>query len=182
MTKKNDAPDHYQIKFRNKGTMKWFFGVFYKPYSGDELKLWEKSRIVLIADAVLPFNHQCHYDNLVIVDIPLSDPKYNKKTGGFDPANDFEKYIVKEHEKAKAKAAKATGLQDKLFKVHVADGYACYVVTKENKKTVRVEWRGFAGGDRYTDRVLGWECTIDKERIADMIRQEESLKAMFGPK
>jgi len=172
-----DLPDHYQIKFRAKGKKgTWMYGIF-QTFGEDVKELW-KTRQVLIADAVLPETYQVPYNEIEIVDIPLGIPEYDKETGTFKPGDELDEYAQKEYKKAKEKAAKSKTLKDKLFKVGVADGYAMYIVIKENKKTVKVEWRGFAGGDRYTDSVLGWECTVDKDRIAQMVKREES--PLFG--
>jgi len=173
-------PDHYQVKFRVKGKRTWRYGIFSR-WGPDFEELWKKGQAG-IADAILPKSYLIKYDETEIVDIPHTPPDYDKETGTFIPTNEFTKYIDQEHEKAKIKALNSETLKNKMFKVGVADGYACYIVTKVNKKTVRVEWRGFAGGDRYTDQMMGWECTVDKSRVEQMVKREEGLKALFAKK
>ena len=180
MAKKSGTPDHYQIKFRKKGTEEWIYAIFYRPYSGDELEIWESSRTVIISDAILPRSYELKYDDLEIVDLPLCIPLYDKVKREIVPNGEFEEYIEQKHEEAKAKAAASTTMKDKLFRIGVGDGSACYVIVKENKKTVRVEWRGFAGADRYIDQMIGWKSTVNKEKIANMIDREEGLKKLFG--
>jgi len=125
--------------------------------------------LVVIDDAILPTSTLFKYKDLEIVDIPLGIPGWDKDKNCIIPGDEFSEYIDNEYKKAKNKANKSTTLKNKMFWIGVADGSACYIVVKENKKTVKVEWRGFANGDRYVDEVLGYECTVDKNRAKQMI-------------
>jgi hypothetical protein len=173
-------PDHYQVKYRHKGSKEnWKYGIFDR-FGAEAEGYWKRGQCI-IADAVLPLSTLYNYDELEIVDIELGMPSYDFKTNTFTPGDEYGEYVQKEYKKAKEKSKKAKGLANKLFSVGVADGKAYYVVVKENKKTCRVQWRGF-GLDRYTDAILGWECTVEKERIADRVKAEEGLAALFAGK
>jgi len=177
-----DMPNHYQIKYRRKGRGEnWKFGIFDRSTFDEEVvKLWKNGECV-IADAVLPRSTIYRYEDLEIIDIPLGLPSYDMKTQNIVPGDEYGEYVQREYNKAVHKSMRSEGLENKLFSVGVADGSAYYVVVRENKKTVRVQWRGFCP-DRYTDAVLGWECTVEKERIADMIRREEGMRELFAKK
>jgi len=174
-----DMPKHYQVKYRVKGSKKWKYGIF-QTWGNDVEKLWKVGRC-LVADAVLPINYQLSYDATEIVDIPFGTPGWDKENNCSIPGDEFAQYILDQFNKTKETSEKATGLKGKMFSINVADGYAYYVVVKENKKTVKVEWRGFCL-DRYTDQIMGWECTVDKSRIADIVRREEGFKALLAKK
>jgi hypothetical protein len=84
--------------------------------------------------------------------------------------DDFIAMIDAESEKAYAQNEKndfkvAVGT---VFSVGVGDGGAHYVITKVNKKTCKIEWRGY-GYDRYIDRFLGWGGTFPINRIDPLI-------------
>jgi len=170
-------PDYYQVKYRRKGSKIWKYGIF-DNYSMETEGYWEKGQCV-INDAILPTSTLYTYDNLEIEPISYGTPGWDEEKNCSTPGDEYSQYIEDQHEKAKEKSKKATGLEGKLFSVGVADGSAYYVVVRENKKTVRVEWRGFCP-DRYTDQILGWECTLDKERIAGMIQAEEGFAKLFA--
>jgi hypothetical protein len=89
--------------------------------------------------------------------------------------DEYHEYVDAELKKA---IAYSNSLPDgahngKLFSVGVADGQAWYVVTKVNKKSVKVEWRGFCP-DNYSDQVLGMGGTFPRDGI-------ESLCCCFKP-
>lgn len=163
----NEIPDLYQVKYRRNGSRKWRYGIVNR-YSDDALKEWNNRRLLLVEDAVLPIAEWVDFDNSEIVEISL-----------LSYPNEFDAYVEKELEKAQEKSDAATGLKDKMFAVGVADGSAYYVVTKENKKTVKIEWRGFCP-DRWTDHFFGYGGSFDKNRIASMIKRNEGLRELFS--
>jgi hypothetical protein len=164
------APDLYRIKYR-KGTGNWKYGICYTfSMDEEEQRAWDERRLLRVEDAILPVAEWVSYDHDNVTPIEFS----------FDPDNpdEYDAYVQKEFEKAEAKSAKATGLTGKLFSVGVADGCAYYVIVKENKKTVKVEWRGYLNGDRYTDTMMQWGGTVSKDRVEDIIRWQEGLRAL----
>ena len=171
-------PDHYRIKYRQKGTTgRWKYGLVYS--FGEEAEAnWKLGRIA-IEDAVKPKGYRFYYKDLEIVDIPYGSPEWDSEAGRMIPGDEFDAYVQKEYDKAKAKSKRAKGIVGKMLSVGVADGSAYYVVTKDHGRTVTVEWRGFCL-DRYTDSVLGWECTLDKRNIEDRIYSQEKLEELFA--
>ena len=167
----SDMPDHYQIKYRYKEQKRspWRYGIM-ERYNRDSKKLWKEGYVV-IQDAVLPNSYKVKYEDIEIVDIPLSPPG----------ENEFDNFVTAEFEKAKEKSKKAKTLKNKMFNVNVADGRAYYVVVRENKKTVYVEWRGFCP-DRWVDQLLGYEGAVDKNKVTDLIHRQEGLAALFSGK
>jgi len=61
-----------------------------------------------------------------------------------------------------------------MFSIGVADGSAWYVVTKVNKRTCDVEWRGFCP-DRWTDHHFGYGGQF---QVSEILRYVESAAAM----
>jgi hypothetical protein len=143
---------------------------------------------VFIDDAVLPFRVEVLDDDNV-VDIPHSltsktdFPVYDRDTGLLvSGGNDFDRFVSNAYTQAQA-ASKAAGkgvAVNKLFSIGVADGKAVYVVTKIRGDRVTVEWRGFGGGDRYTDHYFGYGKTVSKADVAKYIRGEEGMAAVFA--
>jgi len=173
-----DMPKHNQIKYRQKRSKgKWKYGLF-DHFGIESAKLWKNGKVI-IGNAVLPFSTVYQYEDLEIIDIAYVTPKWNKETNDFTLGDEFAEYINNEFIKARSKSKKAKGLVGKMFSVNVADGYADYIITKENKKTVKVEWRGFSL-DRYIDQMIGWEGLMDKDRAIKMVQTEES-RLSLGP-
>ena len=168
-------PDLYQVKWRKAGSRKWNFGIVDR-YGEEAEKAWASSHAILVDGAILPVANWVYYDKDEIVEIPLSS-EWDKKTQTMK--DEYSQHTHKEYVKAQEKSKKATGLTGKMFSMGVADGAAYYVVVKENKKTVKIEWRGFCP-DRYFDHFLGWGGTFQKDRIERMIRAEEGLSTLFA--
>ena len=167
-----DMPKHDQIKYRLRGSKgKWKFGLL-DHFGVEVAELWKDGKVA-IGDAVLPASYVYRYADLEIVDIAFSTGVWDKEKNDFTPGDEFAKHIDDEFQKAMDKSKKAKGLVGKMFSINVADGFAHYVITRENKKTVRVEWRGFCP-DRYTDQMIGWEGLVDKRQATRMVRREES--------
>jgi len=99
----------------------------------------------IVEDAILPVCRAV--PDTSITDIPFGD----------FGTSEYDKFIKAEYEKAQALDEKLpirTVAVGALFHIGVADGSAPYVVTKVNKKTCDVEWRGFCP-DRYYDHYFG---------------------------
>lgn len=162
MAKKNEIPDLYRAKFSYKHNPRAVrFGIV-EHYAEDAKKYWEDKKL-LVADAITGHLFLVQFDNpdLVVEDQPLKWGKNDPETRmpidtEYDRLiNDAYKEACKKH-KAAGKGVKV----GKLCSVGVADGCAMYVITKVNKKTCKVEWRAFGGGDNYVDRRWGYEATV----------------------
>ena len=143
-------------------------------YQDDAESLFKRDGLI-VSHALFPMILELPIDRVEAV------LKHNYQTGG--PFDAFEVYAYLDAEYRKATAHAATlpaGLvAGKLFSVGVADGYATYIVTKVNPKTVKIEWRGFCP-DRYTDRVLGWGGTFKRENIEHLVIADEKLAKVFA--
>lgn len=145
----------YYVKWKDaNGT---HYGVH--EYNQDDAK----PGMSLVSDAVLPTLWNVPTDSLEDI-----EANYDMDEDG-NFKDEFFQYVQREWVKADKRSKEATSLVGKLFGLGVADGLAWYVVTKENKKTARVEWRGFCP-DRWTDQVLGYGGTFEKDRIACLVR------------
>jgi hypothetical protein len=168
----SDMPDLYRIKWRRGGS-NWRYGIVYSSsFNEDEKKAWDEHKALWVEDAVIPKGDWVYYEKDEVVPIEF---------GSFDPEDpdEYEEYVQKEYIKAKEKSKRAKGLTGKMFTVGVADGYAHYVVVKENKKTAKVEWRGFCP-DRYSDAMMQWGGTFPKDRVEEQVRRCEGLAELFS--
>ena len=159
-------PDLYQIKWRRSGSRKWNYGIVDR-YRKEANAEWENRRMLLVEDAITPKSEWVSYDRDEVIPIKC------------DSGNEFDQYVKAEFQKAQETSKNATGLIGKMFYVGVADGSAHYVVVKENKKTLKIEWRGFCL-DRYIDAMMGYGGTFPKDRVERLIRGQEGLAAIFA--
>jgi hypothetical protein len=93
-------------------------------------------------------------------------------------------YIEEEFQKAqKLSASLGEGIhKGKMFSIGVADGMAHYVITKVNKKSCSVEWRGFCL-DGYTDHYFGYgRDRVPFEDVEHYVGWSDSLKKLFAKK
>jgi hypothetical protein len=100
----------------------------------------------VVDDAIRPVSHAV--PETALKDIPF----------GTFGESEYDKYIQAEYDKAIALDATLptrTVAVGALFHIGVADGSAPYVVTKVNKKTCDVEWRGYCA-DRWIDHYFGY--------------------------
>lgn len=120
---------------------------------GDGAKEALKEGKLLIADAVTPRLHVVRA--ACVEEIQTGDSKWTPDGISYTD-DDYGRY-VRDAEKAAREVSLKSGklAVGSLFAVGVADGHACYVVTKVNPKTAEIEWRGFYD-DRYVDRQFGW--------------------------
>lgn len=149
------------------------YGIYLErdSFNKDEYKGVSKGTAI-VSDAILPL--QWTAPEGIIVDLPC------------DFGGEYDKHVEAEYKKAQAKSDRLKGIAvGKLFSVGVADGCAVYIITKVNK-TCDVEWRGFGGGDRYTDHYFGWgRKGVDKadvQRYVGMADFWKSLKAKSDTK
>lgn len=172
--------DRYQVKFPWKGETR--FGIV--DSFGEEAETLAKQGKLLVEDAVLPQRYAVP-DDKSVVDVPDSMDRYEFDADGFVTNGDeYCMHVQEEYKKALAVSdALPEGVHvGKMFSIGVADGIACYVVTKVNKKTCVVEWRGFENLDRYRDHFFGWGRTVPIADAARYIGVEEGMKKLYAKK
>lgn len=84
------------------------------------------------------------------------------RTGELIGGNEAQIWLYNQFKAAQKRSdaiPKDTVAEGLLLALSVADGYAYYVVTKVNKRTCKIEWRGYCP-DRWFDRRYGYEATI----------------------
>lgn len=113
----------------------------------DDAKKYSEKGFYIVSDCILPQSFLVKKED--VVEVEMSD--WRKVDDWIE--GDYKKAL----ESCRRNDVLSAG---DVFSVGVGDGYACYIVTKVNKKTCRVEWRGWGGLDRWTDSILGWGCTI----------------------
>lgn len=159
--------NHYQVKFINQGELHYGTVDSYSP----EAKQAALENKILVEDAIYP--QYWTLEEKDISDVPI---------GRFDDDDEYWQYVKRFHDNAINVSNSRQGCKvGKLIKFQVADGYAYYVIARVNKKTVKLEWRGFSM-DRYVEPVLGFEGTMDKERLEQIIGFEDNLTSLFGGK
>lgn len=122
--------------------------------------------IAVVEDACMPYAHEVREADLVDI-----KPNY---------PSEMDTFIQEAYEKANAESCKIEGVvPGKLFRIGVADGYAYYVVTKVNKKTCTVEWRGFSG-DRWQDHHFGLGGKFPISDVARYVRFTDGMAKLFG--
>jgi len=103
----------------------------------------------------------------------------NKKNVHETSCDKHWKFVQTELHKASKAAPKHGVRPGALFSIPVADGKAFYVVTKVNKTTCSVEWRGY-GGDDYTDHWLGLGGKFPLNRIRERVEWQQGMDCLFG--
>ena len=151
----------YQVKFPWEGETR--FGIV----ESHDKELAKKGE-VLVEDAVKPERYAVPEADLT--DIPVS----------FKKGDEYCQYVEAEFEKAcKLSEGLPSGVHvGKMFKIPVADGYAWYIVTKVNKSTCKVEWRGFCL-DRWTDHHFGYGGMYRTADVARYVEREEAMASIF---
>jgi len=179
LSMKEQPNDLYQIKYRlKKGSegihfgdsktrdlTQWQYGVVV-TYSKEAEKAWKKNKSLIVEDAVTPQAYVLDPFHFEVVPIEIS----------WNPKSEYEKFVQDEFVKAAKKHNAAKRLVGKLITMGVADGCAYYIVTGETKRKATVEWRGFGGGDRYFDHMLGMGCKLDKTMVEPLIERKINLK------
>lgn len=69
-------------------------------------------------------------------------------------------------------------LLGRIIKFPYADGYAMYVVTKVNKKTVRIDWIDYMDG--WVDQRCGEQAMLDMDYAKQVIEGEDALRKIFA--
>jgi len=162
-------PNLYRVKWKSVKSGKYRYGIV-STFGEDVESQWNDNRNILIEDAITPTAKWVNYDKTEIVPLEFSYPIEN---------DEYDLYVEEQLVKAQDESNDVTGLVGKMFTVPVADGCSYYVVVKENKKTVKIEWRGFCL-DRYVDEFLGYGGTFDKDRIEPLINRQEAMAKLFA--
>jgi hypothetical protein len=76
-------------------------------------------------------------------------------------------------------AAKQGKLVGRVIQEQIADGYAYYVIIRENKKTVRIR-RATGLGDDWTIPYWGDEATIEKNYVLNQFQWKEDLAKIMA--
>ena len=94
---------------------------------------------------------------------------------------EYEAYLNEQSNIAmeKSNAIKGLGV-GKLMRFTVADGVVYYEVTKVNKASVNLEWRGYYNLDRYVDQVLGYSGKMPIARAEALVGSWDALRSIIG--
>jgi len=166
----------YQVKFNWKGKIR--FGLI--DELSKEAKKYAMQGKLLIADAITPERFLVKNDANV-VDIEMSMKGTMTPEGYYVGDDEYSKHIHEEMMKAfKLSESLPSGVHvGKMFTIGVADGHAYYVITKVNKSTCKIEWRGYCM-DRYTDHHFGWGGSFPLKDVARYIEREEKIHELFN--
>jgi len=174
-----EIPSCYRIKFWPKTNKKDVRFAKLERYHSEAEKHWAEGNL-LVSDAITGNLYLVPFAAIDFEDQPLGweerDPETYMSTD-----TEYDRYIndaYKEQAILSDKAGK--GLQvNKMFRTHVADGFANYVVTKVNKKTCKIEWRNF-GADEYYDQILGFGGSFPIDIIRGQVEREEAMRSLFS--
>jgi hypothetical protein len=178
MAKKSEIPDLDRIKYwfpNNKSHV--FFGDV-ERYS-DEAEAHAKKGQIIVADPITGDRLLLFLAEIEYKKQPFSWGEYDEETR-MPIDTEYDRYINDAYKKAikKSDAAGKGMVKDKLFTIPVADGSAWYVVTKVNKKSVKIEWRGFCP-DQWTDPTLGYGGSFPHNCIEQHCEWADVRKKMF---
>jgi len=176
---KTDMPDIGRIKYWSKLNKKDVRFGEVQRWNDDAEKYWKEGK-VLIEDPVTGQETLASLSDIEYEKMPYSwdeqDPDTYLPTG-----TEYDRYIndaLKEHRRKSDEAGEGL-VKDKMFTVPVADGCAYYVVTKVNKKTCNIEWRGFCL-DQWHDGTLGWGGSFPIHCIEHHCNWVDARKKMFA--
>lgn len=166
MTRLNTPiPDLYQVKWFQGS---WRYGIVDR-WSDASIQYYEDGQQVIVDDATTLDRYVLNVDCLTA--IPST----------WNPLDEYHTHI--ESERARAQALSDSlppGAQKgKLFRVPAGDGYAYYVITKVNKKTVDIEWRGYSA-DRWVDFRFGAGGRENRETIERLVAANAGLQQLFA--
>jgi hypothetical protein len=160
--------NHYQVKFMSPTEM--IYGTV-NSYPSEEEKKQIPQGCVIVEDAILPKSYYVPENKLI--DIPLHPYP-----------SEYDTWVDKQSMSAIEVSDKlGTGVKiGKLFHIGVADGRAYYIITKVNKKTCVVEWRGYYNMDRYIDHYFGWGRTAPIKDVEGYVGYNDCVRSIFGTK
>jgi len=139
----------YQVKWQSHTGGETLYGIYINPEWDKKAYKGLSKGMALVSDAILPTVHCVPEEDLV--DVPISLSLYR---------DEYQKYIDEAFKEAQKVSDKVGGkvAPGALFGIGVADGTAYYVVTRvwDRGRVCDVAWRGYGGGDRYTDHYFRW--------------------------
>jgi hypothetical protein len=158
-------PDLYQVKWFHGF---WQYGVVDR-WGEESVQYYENKQQVIVNDAITPAQHVVAVEALVPIDTT------------FNPLDEYAAFVEEQYQTAKGRSdGLPVGLHvGKMFRVPKGDGYAHYVVTKVNKKTVDIEWRGYCL-DRWVDDRFGYGGREKREDIEMFVRREDGARRLFS--
>lgn len=148
----------YRVKWTDANGVVHYGDVEYYGDTEAAQRRWDRG-LVRVNDAVLPVYNDIPHR--LVTEVPY----------GPIERDEYYRYIEDELEKAQ-RLSDSVGpgcAVGKLISVGVADGSAWYVITKVNKTTVKIEWRGFCP-DHWYDQVLGGGGSFPKRVIEPLCR------------
>jgi len=159
----------YQVKFTKNGITK--YGII-DDYSLQAKKAKENG-LSIVCDAITPEVYTVETKDLT--EIPLDSPIWNKELDTWIE-NEYDEFVTREFYKARDLSESLQKLDvGSLFSVPITDGCAWYVVTKLNKKTCQIEWRGFSL-DRWVDNVFGYGGTFPLDLVTRFVNRNNMCK------
>jgi len=69
-------------------------------------------------------------------------------------------------------------LLGRIMKFQHADSYAFYLITKVNKRTVRLDWINYC--DAWVDNRCGYACLMSFDYASEEIRRRDALDELFS--
>lgn len=168
----------YQVKFQWEGST--LFGIV-DSYS-DSAKRAARRGNIIIQDAVLPVSYEVKEDSNLI-DIPMEIGRYDHASGDFVGGDEYHQYVQDQYNitRAASNSLPTKVVPGKMFKIGVADGYACYVVVKTRSRLCDIEWRGFCL-DRYHDHHFGSGGRFKSSDVLRYIKYEDGMRKLFSKK
>lgn len=165
--------ENMQVKFKVKDETR--YGIV-EEYS-KEAKEAKKNGQSIVEDAITPRRYVLESKDLI--EVPFSPPIWNKEHEEF-LCGEYDEYVASEFKKALKISNELDNIGiGSLIMVPVADGWASYVVTKVNKKTCKIEWRGFSM-DRWVDMMFGYGGTFDINLIEKIVNRGKALDNLMG--
>lgn len=164
MSLSTPIPDLYQTKWFDG---RWRYGIVNR-WDAESKHYYEDRRQVVVDDAITPARHVVNIDALVPITVT------------YNPPDEYTAFVEEQYRIAKERSdALPDGLHiGKMFRVPKCDGYAHYVVTKVNKKTVDIQWRGYSL-DRWVDDRFGYGGREKRETIEMFVRREDGMRHLF---
>jgi hypothetical protein len=170
--KKYELKDVYHVTAKFIG--KKIYGIV-EHYSEEAKNNW-KLGFVVVADAITPQRY-----SIPVCDVTPVQPNMGVFDGTeWSGCDEVTQFVMNEAKKQTEFDEKNYNkfIVGRSFSVGVADGSATYVLTKVNKKTVHIEWRGFCM-DRWTDHHFGYGGKFPRKEIEQYVSLH---KPLFGRK
>jgi hypothetical protein len=160
-------PDYYQVKFQLPGVAGHTVYGILDRYGGAAIANYNDHKLLTISDAITGKTYLVKETD--VREIPTSF------------GSEYDNYVNTEFTIARtlSDALPAGLFVGKLFSIPRGDGYAWYVVTKVNKKTVVIDWRGYSL-DRWFDPLLGYGGKFDRSLIEPHVLHGDAVRKIFA--